>query len=1001
MAKKILIPLDMTQLEILNLRLQNLTSDPSSPTPVSGQIYFNSSTGLIRVYHSGSWISSGGNSFGVVTDGTNSATAAAASSTFKLRSASNLLTVLVTNDEAVHGDNALFTVNQGNIDHGSIAGLSDDDHSQYALLAGRSGGQTLKGSTASGQNLTLMSTDHATKGKILFGTSGYDEVNNRLGVGNASPTTPLDVTGVARATTFTATQTTGTAPFTVSSTTKVDNLNADLLDGYNTATTSGGGNAVVVADSGGKISSTFLAEVIALSDLSDVTAKTGTGSTVVMQSSPTISTPTIADFSNSTHTHQNSAGGGQLDHGAALTGLSDDDHTQYALLAGRSGGQTLRGDTASGGDLTISSTNHATKGKVYLNAAQTIFVDEANARFSVGQATPTTALHVNGTTTTTILVATQTTGTAPLTVSSTTVVTNLNADLVDGFHASSTPQPGLIPVADGSNKLAIGWISEVLASTDLSDVSAKTGTGTTVVFSSSPTIVTPTIASFANANHTHLNSAGGGTLTAAAITDFDTQVRTSRLDQMAAPTASVSFNSQKITNLLDPTNPQDGATKAYVDASVNTGTNKGTVRVATTATLSLTGSTSTTITNSGGLPSTLDGVTLATNDLILVKDEVGAGATGARTNGLYLYAAGNTWTRAGSADTSAEVTSGLFIFVSEGTTNGNNGYTLTTDAPITLGTTELTFTQTSGAGQITAGAGLTKTGNQLDVVGTTNRITANADSIDISASYVGQASITTLGTITTGVWTGTAIAVANGGTGATDASTARTNLGLGTIATQNANSVTITGGSITGITDLAVADGGTGASDASTARTNLGLGTIATQNASNVTISGGSITGITDLAVADGGTGASDASTARTNLGLGTIATQAANSVSITGGSITGLTTLQVGSDNAAVRAGSLTNGQMLSADSSGRVVSSGKVASTLTNKYTANIGDGSTTAIDVTHSLGTTDVVVMIREVSGLNYVEADITVVDSNTVTITFAVAPTTNFYRVIVVG
>lgn len=78
------------------------------------------------------------------------------------------------------------------LDHGGLAGLSDDDHTQYLLLAGRSGGQTAKGDTASGGSLTLMSTAHATKGSILFGNSAYDEANDRLGVGITDPATQIE-----------------------------------------------------------------------------------------------------------------------------------------------------------------------------------------------------------------------------------------------------------------------------------------------------------------------------------------------------------------------------------------------------------------------------------------------------------------------------------------------------------------------------------------------------------------------------------------------------------------------------------------------------------------------------------------------------------------------------------------------------------------------------------------------------------------------------------------
>ncbi len=86
-------------------------------------------------------------------------------------------------------------------DHGALAGLSDDDHAQYALLAGRAGGQVLVGGSGSGDDLTLQSTAHATKGKIIFGNAGtsvYDEVNNRLAIGEPGATTLAHALSVQR-----------------------------------------------------------------------------------------------------------------------------------------------------------------------------------------------------------------------------------------------------------------------------------------------------------------------------------------------------------------------------------------------------------------------------------------------------------------------------------------------------------------------------------------------------------------------------------------------------------------------------------------------------------------------------------------------------------------------------------------------------------------------------------------------------------------------------------
>ena len=236
-------------------------------------------------------------------------------------------------------------------------------------------------------------------------------------------------------------------------------------------------------------------------------------------------------------------------------------------------------------------------------------------------------------------------------------------------------------------------------------VSNETGSGA-LVFANNPTMSGVTI----NGN---LTVSGSGLL-ASNINDFDTKVRLSRLDQMAAPTADVSLNSQKITNLATPTSDTDAATKAYVDAARSGLDVKQSVRVATVSNITLSGA------------QTIDGVSAIAGDRVLVKNQT----TGSQ-NGIYVVAAGS-WSRATDADTDTEVTAGMFTFVTEGTVNADTGWVLTTNDSITVGTTSLAFAQFSGAGQITAGDGLTKTGSTIDVVGTSGRIVVNSDSVDLA-----------------------------------------------------------------------------------------------------------------------------------------------------------------------------------------------------------------------------------------------------------------------------
>lgn len=186
------------------------------------------------------------------------------------------------------------------------------------------------------------------------------------------------------------------------------------------------------------------------------------------------------------------------------------------------------------------------------------------------------------------------------------------------------------------------------------------------------------------------------------------------LNAVGTPDGDVALGGYKITGLGTPTNSTDAATKAYVDSAAQGIDWKASVRAATTANVTLASD----LENGD----TLDGVTLATGDRILVKNQ----STGSQ-NGIYTVNASGAPTRSTDADTGAELTSNFAVFVEEGTTNADQGYVLTNDGAITVGTTALAFTQFTGLGQITAGDGLTKTGNTINVnPGTGINITADA-----------------------------------------------------------------------------------------------------------------------------------------------------------------------------------------------------------------------------------------------------------------------------------
>jgi hypothetical protein len=235
----------------------------------------------------------------------------------------------------------------------------------------------------------------------------------------------------------------------------------------------------------------------------------------------------------------------------------------------------------------------------------------------------------------------------------------------------------------------------------------------------------------------------------------------------------VNVNNNKIINLAIPTEPKDAVTKEYVDEIAQGLSVKPAVQAATTENLVGTYTNGTagvgaTLNIGPAVELDIDGwTTWALEDGVLVKDQTNKAHNGR----YYIYQVGDVDTdwiliRCTACDEQDEIPS-AYVFVQHGDTYSNTGWVAAVEdlATFEVGVDDITWVQFSGAGTFTAGDGLVLDGPEFNIVGTADRITANADSIDIASTYVGQTSITTLGNVTTGTWSADVVDETKGGTG--------------------------------------------------------------------------------------------------------------------------------------------------------------------------------------------------------------------------------------------